>query len=404
VFPNIPSLNQLAQLPQITWRVADDLQAPTVYTAGLQVERQLPLRTTMFVGLFNFRIRHVVRARDINAPLPGTFTPGDPDSGVRPLGNIGEVYQFESSGNFVMNQLFVGFQNRLSRNVSFFTSYVLAKLKNDTDGQGSTNLFPANSYDLTGEFGRASFDVRHRFTFAGNLNLPWGKVSLAPFIVATSGRPFNITTGRDTNGDKVFSERPSFAPQGADCSNPNIRCTRFGNFNLAPLPGEELVPRNYGEGPAFFSVNLRVSRTWSFGSVPGANRAAAGGEQPGQGSAAPGATGRRGASGNVPSVPGGSRGGRSSSSGGGSRSQSTGLAGFGGGSGEKPYSLTFSVQFQNIFNRTNEGTPVGNLSSELFGESISTNGGFGGFGGGGGNFGSQAAGNRRIIAQLRFNF
>jgi hypothetical protein len=66
--------------------------------------------------------------------------------------------------------------------------------------------------------------------------------------------------------------------------------------------------------------------------------------------------------------------------------------------------LTFSVQFQNIFNRTNEGTPVGNLSSELFGESISTNGGFGGFGGGGGNFGSQAAGNRRIIAQLRFNF
>jgi Carboxypeptidase regulatory-like domain len=403
VFPNIPSLNQLAQLPQITWRVADDLQAPTVYTAGLQMERQLPLRTTMFVGLFNLRIRHVVRARDINAPLPGTFIPSDPDSGVRPFGNVGEIYQFESSGNFVMKQLFVGFQNRLSRNVSFFTSYVLAKIKNDTDGQGSTNLFPANSYDLTGEFGRASFDIRHRFTFAGNLNLPWGKVSLAPFIVATSGRPFNITTGRDTNGDKVFSERPSFAPQGADCSNPNIRCTRFGNFNLAPLPGEELIPRNYGEGPAFFSVNLRVSRTWSFGSVPGANRAAAGGDQPGQGSAAPSATGRRGASGGVPSVPGGSRGGRSSS-GGSSRSQSTGLAGFGGGSGEKPYSLTFSVQFQNIFNRTNKGTPVGNLSSELFGESISTNGGFGGFGGGGGNFGSQAAGNRRIIAQLRFNF
>jgi hypothetical protein len=101
----------------------------------------------------------------------------------------------------------------------------------------------------------------------------------------------------------------------------------------------------------------------------------------------------------VPSVPGGSRGGSGRSS----RGQSTGLAGFGAGSGEKPYSLTFSIQFQNIFNRTNEGTPVGNLSSDLFGESISTSGGFGGFGGGG-NFGSQAAGNRRVIAQLRFNF
>ncbi|MBD0326348.1 MAG: TonB-dependent receptor, partial [Pyrinomonadaceae bacterium] len=402
VFPNTPSLSQLAQSPQITWRVADDLQAPTVYTAGLQMERQLPLRTTMFVGLFALRIRHVVRARDINAPLPGTFIPGDPDSGVRPFGNIGEIYQFESSGNFKMKQLFIGFQNRLSRNLSFFTSYVLAKGENDTDGQGSTNLFPANSYDLTGEFGRTSFDVRHRFTFAGNVNLPWGKLSLAPFIIATTGRPFNITTGRDTNGDKVFSERPSFAPQGVDCNSPNIRCTPFGNFNLAPLPGEELIPRNYGEGPGFFSVNLRISRTWSFGRVPETNSAAAAGAGQPAGSTAPsGASGRRGSSGGVPSVPGGSRG---TSGGRSSRAQSAGLAGFGGGSGEKPYNLTFSVQFQNIFNRTNEGTPVGNLSSDLFGESISTSGGFGGFGGGGGNFGSQAAGNRRIIAQLRFNF
>jgi hypothetical protein len=398
-FPGIPSTTALASLPQVTWRVADDLQAPTVYTTGLQMERQLPLRTTMFVGFFNFRIRHVIRARDINAPLPGTFTPGDPTSGVRPFGNVGDIYQYESSGNFVLKQLFVGFQNRLSRNISFFTSYSLGKIKNDTDGQGSSNLLPANSYDLTGEYGRASFDIRHRFTFAGNLNLPWGKVSLAPFIVATSGRPFNITTGRDTNGDNVFTERPSFAAVGADCNSPNIRCTRFGNFNLTPLPGEELIPRNLGESPSFFSVNLRVSRTWSFGSTPDAGRAAGGAQQ---GSAAP--SGRR-ASG-VPSVPsaGGSsrRGGSSARSSGG---QSGAPAGFGGGAGEKPYNLTFSLQFQNIFNRANKGAPVGNLSSDLFGESISTNGGFGGFGpGGGGNFGSQAAGNRRIIAQLRFSF
>ncbi|HEY0404645.1 MAG TPA: carboxypeptidase regulatory-like domain-containing protein [Pyrinomonadaceae bacterium] len=411
-FPGIPSGSALAALPQVTWRVADDVQAPTVYTMGLQMERQLPMRTTMFVGVFNFRIRHVIRARDINAPLPGPLAE-TPSRIVRPLGNIGEVYQFESSANFKLNQLFIGFNNRLSRNFSFFSSYVLAKITNDSDGQGG-QLFPANSYDLTGEFGRASFDIRHRFTFAGNINLPWGKVSLAPFIIATSGRPFNIITGNDTNLDRQFTERPSFAAAGADCNSPNIRCTPFGNFNLRPAPGEPLIPRNFGEGPSFFSVNMRVSRTWSFGSVPNANRAATGG---GAATTAdqsqPAGGGRRGA-GDVPSVAGGGggRGGAGGAGGGGGGGRPGGggpggggpggFGGLGGGSPEKPYSLTFSLQFQNIFNRNNQSTPVGNLTSDLFGESISTNGGFGGFGGGGG--GSQAAGNRRITAQLRFNF
>ena len=63
----------------------------------------------------------------------------------------------------------------------------------------------------------------------------------------------------------------------------------------------------------------------------------------------------------------------------------------------KRYRLTFSVNIQNLFNRTNLATPVGNLSSPLFGESLRTLGGFGG----GGN---PAAGNRRVQASIRFNF
>jgi hypothetical protein len=51
-------------------------------------------------------------------------------------------------------------------------------------------------------------------------------------------------------------------------------------------------------------------------------------------------------------------------------------------------------------NNTNEGLPVGNLISPLFGQSIGSAGGFGRGGGGGG----QAAGNRRIELQLRFSF
>jgi hypothetical protein len=402
-FPNIPSPSSLTAIPRtITWRVADDLRAPVVYLGGAQVERQLPYHFTLFAGVFSIHIQHVLRARDINAPVPGT-------NGVRPYGNVGDIYQYESSGRFNQKQLFIGFNNRFSRAITFFSSYVLSKTTNDTDGPGS---FPANSYDLTGEFGRASFDVRHRFTFAGTINLPWWQVSLNPFIVATSGRPFNITTGQDTNGDRLFTERPSFAPAGTDCNNPaaNIVCTQFGNFNLRPAPGEALIPRNFGEAPGFVSVNMRISKTWNFGdihSASAANNNEAGQQAGGRGSGGRGGGGGGRGGAGIPQITGAGGGGR----GGGGRGGG-GLAGIGGppsggGAEAKRYSLQFSLNFQNLFNHVNLAPPVGNLSSPFFGQSLALNGGFGGFGpggGGGGGGGSIGAGNRKVTAQIRFNF
>src|SRR4029434_7409982 len=92
------------------------------------------------------------------------------------------------------------------------------------------------------------------------------------FIIVNSGRPFNITLGRELNGDTRFTERPSFAPEGAACSL-IIRCTPFGNFNTNPAVGEVRIPRNFGEGPGSVSVNMRVSKTWSFGSEGGSANA-----------------------------------------------------------------------------------------------------------------------------------
>src|SRR4029079_16825074 len=73
-FPARPDISNLTPTQQITWRVADDLQAPVVYLAGTQAERQLPNLFTLCAGVFLVRIQHVIRARDINAPLPGSIT------------------------------------------------------------------------------------------------------------------------------------------------------------------------------------------------------------------------------------------------------------------------------------------------------------------------------------------
>ena len=72
---------------------------------------------------------------------------------------------------------------------------------------------------------------------------------------------------------------------------------------------------------------------------------------------------------------------------------------FGGASSGKRFNLTASVSARNLFNNVNLATPVGNLSSPLFGQSTQTSGVFQGPGSS-----ASAAGNRRIELSLRFTF
>jgi len=220
---------------------------------------------------------------------------------------------------------------------------------------------------------------------------------LNPFIIVQSGRPFNITLGRDLNGDTLNTERPALAPAGADCSDINIKCTAFGNFKLTFAPGDVMIPRNFAEGPGSTTVNLRVSKTWSFGSEGGRSNANQQNRQDGQRNDGQraimgGGMAGRGPGGGGPGGGGGGRGGF----GGGGPGGGGGFGGGGGGTGR--YNLTFSVNFNNLLNHTNLNNPVGNLGSLLFGQSTATAGGFGGFGSG------NPAYNRRIDAQIRFTF
>src|SRR5712691_5785578 len=100
IFPAVPTGAQLQVIPatqQSIYRVASNLQAPMFTLGGVQVERQLPKNITGFVGFYTYRISHVIRARDINAPLPGTITTATPN-GIRPLPAFGDINQYESSG------------------------------------------------------------------------------------------------------------------------------------------------------------------------------------------------------------------------------------------------------------------------------------------------------------------
>jgi len=357
-YPDIPSVASLSgNVRQEAIRVMDgNLRAPYTAQAALTLERQLPKNTTVSLTYSNLRGVHVLRSRNINAPLPGTYNPLVPDSGSRPYGG-GNLYLYESTGTFRQNQFIVNVNARVSPRLSLFGYYVWSKANSDTDGSGS---FPANQYDLRNEYGRAQFDVRHRAFVGGSIAAPWG-LSLSPFIVASSGGPFNVTTGRDLNGDSLFNDRPAWA---TDLSRPSVVRTSYGIFDTDPMSGQTIIPRNIGISPGRFLVNLRLSKSFGFG-----ERSSSPGQAADQVPHGPPMAGMHGGHG--------------------------GQGGYGGPSSGSRYSLTFSVSTRNVFNTVNLASPVGNLSSPSFGTSVAL-AGYGHHGG--------ASANRTVELQVRFSF
>ncbi|HWE51438.1 MAG TPA: carboxypeptidase regulatory-like domain-containing protein [Bryobacteraceae bacterium] len=377
-FPAIPDLATLTALgagqggTSIQYRIDPRLQVPYVIQAAAGIERQLPHGASLSVNYTSTRGVHELLTRDINAPLPSAYNSNGVAAGPRPFGNAaGDIYQYEGSGVFRQNQLIVSVNAKVNRKISLFGYYVYSRAMSDAD---SPAAMPGNAYALREDYGRAAYDGRHRAFISANSTLPWG-IRMAPFIFMQSGLPYNLTSGVDTNGDgNPNDDRPAFA---TDLSRPSVVATRFGAFDTTPgnLPNAVIVPRNYLEGPGILSLNVRLSRSWSFGE-----------------------SGRGGGNTGSSAIQGGQsiqNGGLSGSSG------QTGLASvFGGVATAKRYNLTLTVSFRNALNNVNPATPIGNLSSPFFGQSVTLNT-FGPLPGAGPNAG---AGNRHIELQLRLTF
>ena len=137
-------------------------------------------------------------------------------------------------------------------------------------GGDNNEGFPANPYNLRAEWGPSSYgDVRHRAVLGTGIPLPW-KISASPFFTASSGTPYNITTGLpDPHGDGSAVQRPSVLNLTASsCTGPYLKYEPgYGCFNLNPARGTATIERNSGRGPAAVTLNFRISRTWGFGSL-----------------------------------------------------------------------------------------------------------------------------------------
>ncbi len=373
-FPEIPALATLqgSAQPQQLQYIYSNIQAPRNYQASLSIERQVNRYVKLSAQYISTRGVHLLVRRNINTPIDGVYPFGDQQ--LRMLS--------ESTGYSRSNQLVIA-PNVNYKKLFLFGFYAYSH--GNTNAEGT----PADPYNLRAEWGPSSYmDVRHRFVTGTSLPLPF-RVTVMPFIMVSSGAPYNITIGRDLNGDGIAAERPALLANLAagNCTGGGdlLYAAGYGCFDLNPAPGTATIGRNLARGPANVMFNMRIARSWGFGSRESASRD----DMPPGG---PG--GDHGPRGGGPMMggPRGGGGGRGfgGPGGGGPRGM------FGGGSSGNKYTLTLSAQVHNLFNHANYAAPSGDLSSPYFGDYRSL-AGFGPFGG-------NSTYNRKIDLQLRFTF
>jgi Carboxypeptidase regulatory-like domain len=368
IAPGNPDFPTGVTSPQTVYVLNPNLRAPYTMQTGVTLERQLSKFANVSVTYLNSRGVHQLYSDFID---PNPIEPGQ----IIATAPSVIKYQFESEGIFKQNQLIVNTRVQIPtphgpiHDLSLWGYYTLNYADSDTSGAG---FFPSIPGDPSADYGRAAFDIRDRAFLGGTIGVPYG-FRLSPFVIVSSGIPFNITTGQDVYGDAQYNARPAFATcTGAP--TPNIVQTAYGCFNTLPQAGETPVPINYATGPGRFVANLRLSKTFGFGQK---KEATAGGEG-----------GSRGGGGGMRGIGGGGGGGQRGGGGGGGPM-------FGGGAPSNyRYNLTFSVNARNIFNNVNVLSPIGNLSSPLFGQANAL---------AGQPYASSTA-NRRIDLQVQFTF
>jgi hypothetical protein len=252
---------------------------------------------------------------------------------------------------------------KVGSKVQMFGFYTLGYANSDTSGVSS---FPSNSYNISQDYGRGSFDVRHRLFMGGSIALPY-LIRLNPFMAVSSGSPFNILSPIDVNGDQIYNNRPSLVstascPASVNTTGSNVYCTPYGTFDATGATGS-LLPINYETGPAHFVLHLRLTKTIGLGGKAKAGQGQGGG-------------GGEGGHRHGPLFGGGGPMIMSSNS-------------------DRRYNLTLGVGVRNVFNNVNVANPNGVLGSRLFGVSNALQGG---------PFSGGSSANRKVELQATFSF
>lgn len=180
------------------------------------------------------------------------------------VGGPDRVVNLESSAKFKYDGLLLSFEKRFADRYGFRASYTLSKAFNyANDDQIPFSNGPVDPTNLQLEYGPTPNDQRHRFTFAGSLDLPAG-FRLAPILTLASGVPLDILLPDASTRVPLLQRNAGgrLFKTGADLNNFLRGVNAAGGVNGQLLP---LAPDDARFSDNFSSLDLRLSKVFSFG-------------------------------------------------------------------------------------------------------------------------------------------
>lgn len=276
--------------------VQPDLWTPTVASWTLRVEQEITPTTSLSVGYIGSHGYHGLLSADENLPSP-TICPAAPCPAGYPAGTlyypsnaplanpaVTNTTTWVSEGVSSYNGLQLDVNHHFSKDLQFRGVYTFSKALDDGDNMNTsvaTNspTFVSNPLDPMGDYGRASFDVRHSAVLNGVYALPFGRGNtewvnrlvgdwqLSGIETIQSGLPFTpqLSYNPSNDGDTRNPVRPSWNP---DFTGPVVLGLPNEYFNpnafIQPLAGTYgNVGRNVLQGPNLFETDLSLAKKFN---------------------------------------------------------------------------------------------------------------------------------------------
>lgn len=291
-----------------------DRKTPYAESYNLTIERSLNNNTVASIGYVGSVNRHLQIIRNINAAA-ALIAPNLNASTVEPFPTLGGITQNSYFGNANYNSLQTRLERRLNNGLGFLATYTYSHALDDArpplGTNGESGYRAPNIIGFEEDYTNSSWDTRHRFSFNGYYDLPFGKGhrwmnnsrlldellgqwSSDLEFMAQTGFPFTVSTNLGSAGPngataEAIRVRNPFAPGGSpDPTNSSITCAQqtrtkqhwynpcaFANPPIADfsVPGTQYtgaaaLPYLGGrmdsvEGPGYERINLSLFKRFA---------------------------------------------------------------------------------------------------------------------------------------------
>jgi hypothetical protein len=232
--------------PPTRLTLADTAELPRWQRASIGIDHQLRQGMRLNFDTYYEATSNDFRALDLNAPT----------NGLRRDPAFGRMLLVQSIGRTRRTGFNVDFNYSPRQGIFSSIRYGFSNNKND----GDDALTPPATGTFATEWARTR-EGRHRLNW--NIGMPIQRWGLFTSLNGrwNSGAFYNLTTGRDENGDAIFNDRPAGVPrntlQGAATTQTDLRISwtlpslrQSGSMNLQRGPGGGGGPRGPGgRGP-----------------------------------------------------------------------------------------------------------------------------------------------------------